>query len=152
MKTTKEILEGLKQSIDEAIETLPVEKQEEGRFVPEIGDYYECINSLGDVCKDRWENDTFDHYRLSNNNVFRVGVAQKVIDARKRIESKAFEPDWRNSNQRKFCVQYGCISQEFYCDVVYSSQIIGVKHYFKDEETAKSTYDDYAFLISVGAL
>ena len=78
--TKIEELEQKAKELSEEIEQLKnQEKVVHSRFIPEIGDKYWYVSSMGVIYNCNFENNIFEQYKIANSPVFRTRRGEKIF-------------------------------------------------------------------------
>ena len=83
-----------------------------GRWKPEIGETYNCVEADGELDIITWVNDNIDNHYYNTRNVFktvreaekRIKEIEKKYEILNRIEelNDGWKPDWNNAKELKF--------------------------------------------------
>ncbi len=137
---------------EETAKNLANEVNKEIELFPELKDKnkYWYILSSGEIDDDYWSN-SYGESCISNfGNAFNTREeAQKEADrilmhrklaAYAKIKNGAWEPDWSNDFQSKYCISYDNEDNEFNIDMGLCHQIIN-QVYFKEREHAQDAIE-----------
>lgn len=89
----------------------------------EKGDWYYVINRNGNIDTNQWDEFGFgESYREIGNAFLDRGEANKEIARRKarvilQRDTKGFEPDWKNSDEKKYFVDWSYYKNDFHIEV-----------------------------------
>lgn len=107
IEKTKEEIKSMEQTLHELQNEL---EKKEGRWKPNCEDEYYCVLSDGNVCPVMYRGLEVGIDRLSIGNYFKTKEeAEFMVENLKVIEELkefAFEPNWENSNQKKWYLSY----------------------------------------------
>ena len=129
-KEYKERIAKLEKELDE-LKKVEIEDDE----FPRYNENYWFVNSNGDIDGTQWCNTEIDNYRKDFLRIFRSGEeCERYLEIQKAFkdESKKFEPNWKDTNQSKYCLYY-----DNYKNSVVIHLVITVQHktlYFESRE------------------
>lgn len=154
---------------DEQVEELKLQlnNEKQGRWKPEIDEWYWYIDDCGDVGSDDYDNDKIDSFRHSIGNMYKTEeearealktgwVAQ--LQARKRIDDYIAEKgydtnvDWSDNNMEKYFILYNFRNKNLEGDWQYCFKSSNLPHFVKSEDrddVMKHCEDDYKLLLGV---
>ena len=165
--TKLEELENELERLKSEIEKLKVEEKQEKkctRWKPSAGDAYWCINGNGIANELHWVYDIVDKGAYSIGDCFQTKEEAEFEIERLKVIAEmkefAFEPDWNDVSQLKYCIYYNYHKDEImgpalqieyyystkYCDIYFESfkkaqeciNAVGAdrikKYYFRVEE------------------
>lgn len=102
---------------------------------PRPGEQYWFIDSMGDAFCDAWYNNMIDNYRKDFLRIFKTRKeCERYLEIQEAFKekSKKFEPNWKDTNQSKYCLYY-----DNYKNSVVIHLVITVQHktlYFESRE------------------
>lgn len=141
-------IQELEQKVKELSEELEQLKNQEkvaySRFIPEIGDKYWYVSSMGMIYNCNFENNIFEQYKIANSPVFRTEEeAKRYLEFKKELAKRRWlvtEEEWEDDNILKYYIEMEKdeIAVEF--GNVYRK--VGTI-YFKTRESAQYMVDNF---------
>lgn len=106
-------IQELEQKVKELSEELEQLKKQEkvvsSRFIPEIGDEYWYVSSLGEIYNCNWENSKFNQYKIANTPLFRTEEeAKRYLEFKKELAKRRWlvtEEEWEDDNILKYYIE-----------------------------------------------
>ena len=143
-------IQELEQKVKELSEELEqLKNQEKGvcsRFIPEIGDKYWYVSSMGMIYNCNFENNIFEQYKIANSPVFRTEEeAKRYLEFKQELSKRRWlvtEEEWGKHNIRKYTIYYDFNRKEFGVDRSIDIKYLG-EIYFKDKESAQYIIDNF---------
>jgi hypothetical protein len=159
---------------DEQVKELKIQlnNEKQGRWKPEIDEWYWYIDDCGDVGSDDYDNDKIDSFRHSIGNMYKTEeearealktgwVAQLQAETRIKdyIAEKGYDTnvDWGDSDTKKYCILYDYDlydydTKEIGGILTYSHKISTLPYFVKSEDrddVMEHCADDYKLLFGV---
>ena len=141
-------IEELEQKVKELSEEIEQLKKQEkvvhSRFIPEIGDKYWYVSSMGMIYNCNFENNIFEQYKIANSPVFRTEEeAKRYLEFKQELTKRRWlvtEEEWEDDNILKYYIEMEKdeIAVEF--GNVYRK--VGTI-YFKTRESAQYMVDNF---------
>lgn len=106
-------IEELEQKVKELSEELEQLKTQEkvaySRFIPEIGDKYWYVSSMGMIYNCNFENNIFEQYKIANSPVFRTEEeAKRYLEFKQELTKRRWlvtEEEWEDDNILKYYIE-----------------------------------------------
>ena len=121
------------------------ESKKEGKWKPQIGDYYWFRTSCGDVSGDDWTNDKYDDWRINNIPIFPTKESceryWRFMDTVKEKSYSFSEEEWEDDEVDKLVIYYDYTRKEFGVTCTFCKYLGEI--YFKDKESAKYIIDNF---------
>ena len=120
--------------LDELKKIVSQPDEPKGLWVPEKGEEFYWVDSLGGVYKGTYSGHSNDHHRKNIGNYFKTRadaerhVKKLQVTQRLRELAGGFKPDWSGDSQTKYCicknyntgkVDFGWVHQASYAGTVY---------------------------------
>ena len=133
-------IEELEQKVKELSEELEQLKNQEkvaySRFIPEIGDKYWYVSSMGMIYNCNFENNIFEQYKIANSPVFRTEEeAKRYLEFKQELTKRRWDAD----TPKYFINVY---DNEFNINCIYSTRYIGIL-FFRTKEDAQYMIDNF---------
>ena len=143
-------IQELEQKVKELSEELEQLKKQEkevcSRFIPEIGDKYWYVSSMGMIYNCNFENNIFEQYKIANSPVFRTEEeAKRYLEFKQELAKRRWlvtEEEWGKHNIRKYTIYYDFNRKEFGVDRSIDIKYLG-EIYFKTEEDCQYIIDNF---------
>ena len=106
-------IEELEQKVKELSEEIEQLKNQEkvaySRFIPEIGDKYWYVSSMGVIYNCNFENNIFEQYKIANSPVFRTEEeAKRYLEFKQELTKRRWlvtEEEWEDDNILKYYIE-----------------------------------------------
>ena len=106
-------IEELEQKVKELSEEIEQLKNQEkvaySRFIPEIGDKYWYVSSMGMIYNCNFENNIFEQYKIANSPVFRTEEeAKRYLEFKQELTKRRWlvtEEEWEDDNILKYYIE-----------------------------------------------
>ena len=143
--TKIEELEKKVKELSEEIEQLKKqEKVVHSRFIPEIGDKYWYVSSMGMIYNCNFENNIFEQYKIANSPVFRTEEeAKRYLEFKQELTKRRWlvtEEEWEDADVNKYYIQTA--ENEIGVDYSNAYREVGTI-YFKTREDAQYMIDNF---------
>ena len=141
-------IEELEQKVKELSEELEQLKNQEkvaySRFIPEIGDKYWYVSSMGMIYNCNFENNIFEQYKIANSPVFRTEEeAKRYLEFKQELTKRRWlvtEEEWEDADVNKYYIQTA--ENEIGVDYSNAYREVGTI-YFKTREDAQYMIDNF---------
>lgn len=150
-------IQELEQKVKELSEEIKQLKNQEkvaySRFIPEIGDKYWYVSSMGMIYNCNFENNIFEQYKIANSPVFRTEEeAKRYLEFKQELSKRRWlvtEEEWEDDNILKYYIEIEKdeIAVEF--GNVYRK--VGTI-YFKTRESAQYMVDNFEDILRMGLI
>ena len=145
-------IEELEQKVKELFEEIEqLKKQEKGvcsRFIPEIGDKYWYVSSMGMIYNCNFENNIFEQYKIANSPVFRTEEeAKRYLEFKQELTKRRWlvtEEEWEDADTPKYLINI--YDNEFNITCTYSTRYIGMP-FFRTKGDAQYMIYNYADIL-----
>ena len=141
-------IEELEQKVKELSEEIEQLKNQEkvvhSRFIPEIGDKYWYVSSMGMIYNCNFENNIFEQYKIANSPVFRTEEeAKRYLEFKQELAKRRWlvtEEEWEDADTPKYFINV--YDNEFNITCTYLTRYIGIP-FFRTKENAQYMIDNF---------
>ena len=146
MTKIEEIEQKVKELSEEIEQLKNQEKVAYSRFIPEIGDKYWYVSSMGMIYNCNFENNIFEQYKIANSPVFRTEEeAKRYLEFKQELTKRRWlvtEEEWEDDEVDKLVIYYDYTRKEFGVTCTWVCKYLG-EIYFKDKESAQYIIDNF---------